>query len=100
MSLTMGGTIPASPFKIEYGIEKPSRKWNGKTPFYPFRDMKVGGTFAVPVTSRDDLATVQQRICSAAWAFRHRKKKLDWVFSTAQLSDEYGDSLVRCWRDK
>ncbi len=93
-------TAPVSPYKIESGIEKPLRTWKRKTPYYPFEDMKVGQSFSVPVASRDDPATVQSRVCQAAWSFRKRWGNPDWIFSTRQLSDESGDSIVRCWRDK
>ncbi|MXO67764.1 hypothetical protein GRI72_02815 [Altererythrobacter marinus] len=73
-------------FKIEKGIEMPASHRAMRR--YPFADMEVGDSFAVPVNDGEDDMTVR----SAAWDYgrRHGMK-----FTGRLLRDE---GVLRVWR--
>lgn len=79
MKLAVNNT--ATPYRIEKGVAPPKRHASTK---YPFPDMDVGDSFAVPT---EQLALV--RTASYHWGKINGGKK----FSTRKYGDGY-----RCWR--
>lgn len=70
---------------MSYTIEKdiPLPEHRGRPNKYPFPDMDVGDSFAVPL---DEVSSV--RNAAYAWAFRH-----DWKLAVRKT-----DEGARCWR--
>jgi hypothetical protein len=62
---------------------------------YPFASMEVGDSH-LELVGDDYAPDVRSRLCSAAYAFRHRRPEHStWVFSTRT-----SDQGVRIWRVK
>lgn len=69
-------------FKIEYGIPLTGRK-NGRKAKYPFADMNVGDSFALPA----------KNVKSARSRAFQINKKMGFKFAFRTFNDK-----VRCWR--
>lgn len=70
-------------YKIERNIPVPSR--TGRPSKYPFKDMKIGDSFAAPSSLTSSVKTC---------AFRFAKNK------GGKFSFRVHDGKVRCWRIK
>ena len=66
--------------QIEHGIPIP----NG--PLYPFDDMEVGDSFALPVDQANNVRTA---------VTRYKKESPDWGYTTRIM-----DNVIRLWRTK
>lgn len=54
-------------FKIESNLPIPESKWVGRTPKYPWKQMKVGDSFLVPTTPDVCNKIVRQRLSVGAY---------------------------------
>ena len=85
-------------YKIEKNIKMPNPIRNGVEQYkYPFFDMKVGDSFAVPVDPATQLGyiRVRNRITTA---IAHQKKRQEGVaFATRTMRDK---NVIRVWRTK
>jgi len=82
-------------YTIEKGIEMPARKGgSGRPGKYPFSDMEVGDSFAVPVDDDQDVETRKQTVsnCARTWA---KRNSLERTFSVREVG-----GVLRCWRTK
>lgn len=79
---------PVAAIKIEKGVPMPNPK-GGRPPVYPWRDMAVGDSFAVPVPSGRGSA---QRSAARLQAKRHGGRY------TCRTRVEDGVRVVRIWR--
>lgn len=83
-------------YKIDKNISPPEPTI-GRPPKYPFKDMKVGDSIAVPLSgdvmlSGEDRATDRLRCACIAYSRRHGGK------FTVRIDRE--NNLARCWRIK
>jgi hypothetical protein len=88
----------AMTYKIEKNIPMPNPIRNGvETHKYPFFEMKVGDSFAVPVDPSTQLSymRVGNRIASAINAQKKRQPKAAFTYRTFKDKRE-----IRVWRTK
>jgi hypothetical protein len=89
--------VPVPSFiKIEKGIPIPAKRW-GKVAAvcpWPFLEMEVGDSFAVPVPDDMKPTQVAGTLRKAATSVRRTVPGLRVTIRT-----ELGDKTVRCWRD-
>jgi hypothetical protein len=76
-------------FKINKGVPLPDTK--SKKPIYPFRDMKVGDSFAVPMERQTGVRTAARY-----FTVRHEP---EWEFRTFKVTED-GVFVMRVWRTK
>ena len=78
--------------KIEKNVPVPSGAGRGRNPLYPFTDMEIGDSFALPLVAEAGGSTATNRVNQAAsqHSRRHGAK-----FTVRTLRDE---GIVRCWR--
>ena len=81
--------------KVERGrfIPKPDR---GRKRKYPWHDMEVGDSFAIPVAIGETLQTAQNRLTVAAY-YRNRRYGEAYTTRCQQTDDGWE---IRIWRTK
>lgn len=82
-------------FKIENGIPIPPPSHGGRAYKYPFPDMKVGDSFAIPLANEQhrnggDLAYARLKDASKRYEQRHGTKY--------RVRTRREEGVVRCWR--
>ena len=85
-------------YKIEKNIPMPAKMINGVAQYkYPFLDMKVGDSFAVPVDPSTQLGyiRVRNRVASAVCNCKRINPKLKFAYRTMKDKRE-----IRVWRTK
>jgi len=85
-------------YKIEKNIKMPQPTRNGIEQYkYPFLDMKVGDSFAVPVDPATKLGytTVRGRVANAIYANKKRQPNATFTYRTLKDKRE-----IRVWRTK
>ena len=86
-------------FMIDEGIPIPPKHGGGSTrqPKYPFAQMEVGDSFAIPLGDKKVKGTYTSamRLRSAATNFKRRNDDNTWDFTVRTLVEE---GLVRIWR--
>jgi len=83
-------------YKIEKNIEMPNPFWNGiASNKYPFKEMEIGDSFAVPVdpTTKLNYKQVAARMSTAI--SNHKKRDANTRFSMRTLKH---DKCIRVWR--
>ena len=85
-------------YKIEKNIKMPAPTRNGHEQYkYPFFEMKVGDSFAVPVDPSTQLGyiRVRGRVANAIYAQQKRQAGARFTFRTMKNKRE-----IRVWRTK
>lgn len=72
-------------YKIQKNIPIPTKDARGRKKLYPFDDMEVGDSFAVPL--------IKKRSISCAVSQEHKKHQGERRFSVRVLKNE-----IRIWR--
>jgi len=86
-------------FTIEKGVPHPAGHWAGNRTLYPFLQMEVGDSFAVPLSGErakagrgsTDKTAAKLRASASSHSMRYPGVK----FSVRTISAE---NIVRCWR--
>lgn len=81
-------------FEIQKNVQIPESRGRPVGMVYPFDQMEVGDSFAVPVDATKKIASVQRDIRSAARSPNHRKSH---KYVTRSLVED-GQVVVRIWR--
>ena len=85
-------------YKVEKNIEMPNKMTNGIAHYkYPFADMAVGDSFAVPVdpTTTLNYKQVADRISGAIWNHKKRFAGNNYALRTMKHK-----KCIRVWRIK
>ena len=78
---------------IDKGIPIPLRRGGSRTFEYPFKEMEVGDSFAVP-ESETRSGTVSTRVGS------HNQGHRETKFNCRKLTNDAGEAYTRVWRTK
>lgn len=86
-----GRHTASAAIKIDKGVPFPPGASRGPIPKYPWGEMAVGDSFAVPLDDRTPM-THPTRRAAGLWASRHGVR-----FATRTVT-ENGERVVRVWR--
>ena len=78
---------------IDKGIPIPLRRGGSRTFEYPFKEMEVGASFAVP-ESETRSQTISTRVGS------HNQDHKETKFVCRKLTNDAGEAYTRVWRTK